>query len=77
MFRFDYDQLMAIAVKVAVTLGLTVVLLSVQLPDWPAAIADAVMEYPVGKPPCKTVELPTVEQSRTGAPLEVAMLRAA
>mgnify|MGYP000992230980 CR=1 FL=1 len=65
------------AVNVAATVGETVVLLTVQLAELPAVIAEAVIEYPVGKPPCKTSVLPTVWQSKTVAPLLVVILRAA
>lgn len=47
-----HAQEMAIAVNVEDTAGVTVVLATVQ--DVPVeAAAPAVMEYPVGKPPCK------------------------
>lgn len=68
---------MPMAMKEAVTGGVTVVLLTIQDCETVAATAAGVIEYPVGNPPCIMLPPPTSLQLSTGAPFVVAMLRAA
>ena len=65
------------AVKLAVTFGVTVVFVKVQATDAPEATAPAVMLKPVGKPPCIIFVLLMSLQSVTAAPFPVVMLLAA
>ena len=65
------------AVKLAVTLGVTVVFVNVQATEAPDATTPAVILKPVGKPPCIMFVLLMSVQLATEAPFPVVMLLAA